>query len=336
MSLIKSLNKKSPKKLIITCLSILGLTISSSSSARTRFTLESLEQHINESEASFSDIVRGAEKTVSWFDTPAQQTPISIVYVHGFSATHKELSPMTELLAKRLKANVFYTRLRGHGRSGDAMADATVQDWKADVSEAYEIGTLLGERVLMIGTSTGATLTTWLNAQGATDKLLANVMISPNFGVNSSNTWVLQWPLGLWLVKQFTGEYRGFTPQNDFHAMYWTERYPIDALVPMLDLLDEVEDLDKSKITTPQLIVYSPDDRVISVDKALSTAEEFTSAPVTKTPFTSSTDPGQHVLVGKGSTATGNYQEQVDEMLSLLISYVKGLGSAGSPPDSDG
>jgi len=104
--------------------------------------------------------------------------------------------------------------------------------------------------------------------------LKANILISPNFGINSRGVWLLKWSFSRWLVKRLLGEYRGFEPQNEFHAKYWTERYPIDALLPMLDLLDELDDLDKSKIRTPQMIVYSPSDKVINVGKALQTAQD--------------------------------------------------------------
>lgn len=289
------------------------------------FELSTASDQLKASEAVHQDIVPGTQKMISWFAEPGARTPISIVYLHGFSATHKELSPMTEQLAERLRANVFYSRLTGHGRSSDAMAEASPEDWKKDAQEAYEVGSVIGERVLLIGTSTGATLTTWLSAQGFANKLLGNVLISPNFAVKSGGAWLLKNPIGLWMAKQLSGDYRGFEPLNDFHAMYWTERYPLDALVPMLELLDQVDDLDKSNITVPQLLIYSPNDQVIDVEKALETALEFTSANVEIVPFTSSTDPAQHVLVGRGSTAGDEVQEQVDNMLAILIPYINEL-----------
>ncbi|MBX2849808.1 MAG: lantibiotic dehydratase family protein [Acidiferrobacterales bacterium] len=305
-------------------ISILGFWIIYSSSAHA-FELSTVDQTLRESEASHTDIVTGAEKQIGWFAVPGVKTPISIVYLHGFSATHKELSPMTEQLANRLKANVFYSRLTGHGRSDDAMAEATPLAWQKDSKEAYEVGATIGERVLLIGTSTGGTLTTWLSAQPFTDKLLANVLISPNFALNGGGAWLMKNSAVLWLIKKINGEYRGFEPLNEFHAMYWTERYPIDALVPMLELLDEVDDLDKSKVRAPQMLIYSPNDQVIDVEKALDTAKEFSSAEVTVVPFTTSTDPSQHVLVGYGSTTGNEVQEQVDKMLDILVPYVKGL-----------
>ena len=291
------------------------------------FDLTRLDKQLEESEAGYSDIVNGTQKMITWYGEPGQRTEISIVYLHGFSATHKELSPMTEQLAEKLQANVFYSRLTGHGRSDDAMAEATQEAWKKDAQQAYKIGSAIGERVILIGTSTGATLATWLSAQNFTEQLLANILISPNFAIKSGGGWILKNSLGLWLIKQFNGNYRGFQPLNDFHARYWTERYPLEALVPMLELVDDVDELDKSKITTPQLIVYSPDDHVIDAAKVLNTAKEFTATKVTLVPFTSSTDPAQHVLVGRGSTAGEEVQQQVDNMLSILVPYVEQLKS---------
>lgn len=289
--------------------------------------LSNIDEVLTKSELSYTDIVKGTEKQVHWHAQSGQKTALSIVYLHGFSATHKELSPMTETLAQRLGANAFYSRLRGHGRSDDAMAEATVDDWKADARQAYEIGTLIGDKVLIIGTSTGGTLSTWLMTQPFIDsqKILANILISPNFAINGSGTWILKSSLGMWFAKLISGDYRGFTPQNEFHAMYWTERYPMEALQPMLALLDEVDDIDKSKITVPHLLVYSPKDVVIDVEKAIETVGELQSAPVVKIPFTTSTDPAQHVLVGRGSIAVGDYQEQVNNMLGLLEAYIKKL-----------
>ncbi|MFT7527040.1 MAG: hypothetical protein ACI9LY_002192 [Arenicella sp.] len=77
------------------------------------------------------------------------------------------------------------------------------------------------------------------------------MLISPNFEVMSKSAHLLQWSLGVWFVKTVVDDYHSFEPLNDFHKKYWTERYPIEAAVPMLDLVAEVADLDKTKIATP-------------------------------------------------------------------------------------
>jgi hypothetical protein len=59
-----------------------------------------------------------------------------------------------------LGANLYFARLKGHGRSGDAMLEGSVQGWIDDFAEAVAIGRRLGERVVIMATSTGASLAT--------------------------------------------------------------------------------------------------------------------------------------------------------------------------------
>ena len=280
--------------------------------------LTNIEENLQQQEARFSDLVDGSEKHIRWFAEPQQASKLSIVYLHGFSASRQELNPLVERLADTLQANVFFTRLQGHGRSDDAMAEGSVAGWKADTIGAYQIGQLLGDKVIVVSTSTGATLATWLNTQAIAHNMHANVLISPNFGVKNSSAKIVTWSAGLWLAELIGGEYRSFTPMNEFHARYWTERYPIRAVVPMLELVDEVTELDKSSINTPQLMIYSPEDKVINVEDIVRTAAQMTSADVTEVQFTVSKDPYQHVLVGRASDSV----DEVDDMLEIIEAFL--------------
>jgi hypothetical protein len=51
---------------------------------------EDIDRFLAQSEAKFHDIVPGAEKIVLWANATKTKTPLSIVYLHGFSATHKK------------------------------------------------------------------------------------------------------------------------------------------------------------------------------------------------------------------------------------------------------
>lgn len=280
--------------------------------------LSNIENKLQQQEAQFADLIAGSEKHIRWFEKPRQASKLSIVYLHGFSASRQELNPLVEQLADKLQANVFFTRLQGHGRSDDAMAEGSVEGWKEDTISAYQIGQLLGDKVIVVSTSTGATLATWLNTQAIAHNMHANVLISPNFGVKNSSAKIVTWSAGLWLAELFGGEYRSFTPMNEFHARYWTERYPLRAVVPMLELVDEVVELDKSSIDTPQLIIYSPKDKVVDVANIVQTATKMTSADVTEVQFTVSKDPYQHVLVGRASDSV----EEVEDMLEIIIDFL--------------
>ena len=126
-----------------------------------------LDAWLTEQESAVADVVPGTAKTILWADEEpgGRRTDIALVYLHGFSATRRELSPTIERVGEELGANVFFTRLAGHGRTAEALGQATVEDWKADVREAWEIERRIGERVEVIGTSTGASLALWLATQ---------------------------------------------------------------------------------------------------------------------------------------------------------------------------
>lgn len=277
-----------------------------------------LRAQIEKRESAYRDLVEGAEKSIRWFNGDARKTPYSIVYLHGFSASRQELSPSTELLAERIGANVFYTRLKGHGRSDDAMGEATVDAWKQDTLEAMNIATQIGDEVILVSTSTGGTLATWLQAHSSTANIAANIMVSPNFGISSSAGKIVNWPFGLTIAKWINGDYNSFVPVSEKHAKFWTERYPLEAVVPMLDLVDEVNDLEKSQITVPQLIIYSPRDKVVNVDNIVDSARQFSNAMVTVYPFTTSTDHVQHVLAGDACSP-----QSTSAMVELMASYIE-------------
>jgi len=282
--------------------------------------LESLTLAIEKSEQQYDDIVDGAEKHIRWYQNKAVKSELSFVYIHGFSASRQELSPVTETLADQFSANVFYTRLNGHGRSDDAMAEATIDDWKKDLQDAHDIGKIIGNNVIFISTSTGGTLVTWLLAQEGVEQPFANIMISPNYAVQSNSAWLLKSTWGLKIAKLINGKYNTFTPINDVHAKYWTERYPLDAVMPMMLLLDEVNELDKHRITTPQLLIYSPNDKVVKAEKVIEVSQEFINSKVQLKPYLESTDPYQHVLAGVACSP-----ESTDHMVNLLSGYVNKL-----------
>ncbi len=299
-------------------------SLSSGTTAATTLSddLEGLEGYLLNQESKHTDIVRGTEKSIRWFDG-TRKTQVSIVYIHGFSASAGELSPVTELLADEIGANVFFTRLAGHGRSGEAMAEANIEKWLNDTKEAWEIGSMIGDQVIIVSASTGGTLASWLAAQPFAEDMLANIMISPNFGIASRVGEIVRWGWGLRLAKWVNGPYRGFTPQNELHKLYWTERYPMEALVPMIHLVDQVVDQDHSVTQIPHLMVYSPNDQVIRVDRILSISEQMENATVELVEFTDSSDPYQHVLAGEAcSPAT------TAKMVSLLKNYIDNLVDA--------
>ena len=91
--------------------------------------LNQVEDRIKMAESQIADIRPGLEKSIIWAGTPHHRTRYSLDYIHGFSASKEELRPVPDMIATSLGANIFYTRLTGHGRTADAMREASVSAW---------------------------------------------------------------------------------------------------------------------------------------------------------------------------------------------------------------
>ena len=164
-------------------------------------------------EARFDDITPGTEKRVVWAGAAGDKTPLAVVYLHGFSATSEEIRPVPDRVAEALGANLIFTRLAGHGRPGAALARVSVADWMADVAEALAAARAVGDRVVVIGTSTGATLARIaVQYPEMRADVAGMVLISPNFRVKNPAAVILSSSMGrrsrmaqAWIFKEGQG-----------------------------------------------------------------------------------------------------------------------------------
>ena len=238
-----------------------------------------LDSYLSKSEGAVAGIIEGAEKQIIWSDPNSKaKTPISLVYLHGFSATLEETRPMPDIMAKDLGANIFYTRLTGHGQDGEALAKATVNDWYNDTAEALAIGRAIGEKVIVIGVSTGATFATWAAASDQTELMTdvaGMILVSPNYGINNPSAGLLTLGAARHWVPLVAGAQRSFDTVNDQHAKWWTSSYPTVALLPMMASVEHVAALDVENVSVPALFIYHPADQVIRPDLAREFAERW-------------------------------------------------------------
>ncbi|MEP2556815.1 MAG: alpha/beta fold hydrolase [Rhizobiaceae bacterium] len=240
-----------------------------------------LDAYLTTRESHVPGITPGAEKQIIWSDPNAKaKTPIALVYLHGFSATLEETRPMPDIIAKDLGANIYYTRLTGHGRDGEALAQATVNDWYNDTAEALAIGRTIGEKVIVIGVSTGATFATWAAASpSVAPDLMTNVagmiLASPNYGVNNPSADLLTLGAARQWLPFIAGAERSFDAVSEEHAKWWTTSYPTVALLPMMASVQHVSGLEVEKAAIPALFIYHPTDQVVRSDLSRQFAERW-------------------------------------------------------------
>lgn len=256
--------------------------------------LESVEALIAANETKAGAIREGLGKQIVWADpTSRQRTPISVIYVHGFSASPAEVRPLPDLVAKRLGANLFFTRLSGHGlKDPDALGQVTLEDWTGDIGEALAVGRLLGDRVVVISTSTGASLVTWALARPAlAETVAASVFLSPNYGVQAAGSFLLTGPFGAQLARLLLEPRRGFEPISPLNAHNWTTDYPVEALIPMAQSVRLATHTPVEDIRIPALFIQSANDKVVRPDRTAEVAARWG---------------GPHVLVDPGPTGDAN------------------------------
>ena len=280
-----------------------------------------LADWIQTSEATFSDIKPGNAKGIVWAGAAAQRTPWAVVYLHGFSASRLETAPRADQVAKQLGANAFHTRLSGHGRaSASAMGEASVQDWMADTLEAVQIGQALGERVLLISCSTGATLATWLDTSAQAGRVTAHAFISPNFGLKDRRSEIVNMPWGQSIALLVEGKTRNWKPQSEPEAMAWTSSYPTRAIFPMMALVKHVRESDLSLFQTPVLVLYSERDQTVEPTETQAAFTRLGSVRKSMEPVGYSKSVGQHVLAGtiKDPAAVAPMAQSIVQWLHAL------------------
>lgn len=261
--------------------------------------LVDLDGWLADREATVSDLRPGEAASVVWAGQPGTRTPLSVVYLPGFSADRHEMDPVVSELGAALGANVFFPRLQGHGRAPGALGGATAEGWLEDVVEALAVGSAIGENVIVIGTSTGGTLTTWMAARPeAAGRVAAMVLVSPNFRPRNRLSRLPLYPWGVQIGRLVGGPEYCWEPANEAQALHWDTCYPIEAIATMMTLVEHVRLMDVSTIEAPVLILYSPEDLVVDPAETLRVAEQMTGTDVTLQVVEGTTDRSRHVLAG--------------------------------------
>lgn len=273
-------------------------------------------------EARFDDIRPGAEKRVLWYGLDEVPTPLSVVYVHGFSATSHDLAPVPERVAQALGANLVLTRLTGHGRDGAALGGARAGDWMRDMSEALAVARAIGHEVVVIATSTGGTLA----AIAALDldqmrEVKGMVLVSPNFGINHPAAPLLRLPAARYWLPLVAGRTHSTPPRSEAQARHWTLSYPTTALLPVAALAAHARRLDYSRTSVPVLFHYAPQDQIVRADRTDRVAAAW-GGPVTRVAprLGAGVDPAAHIVAGDTLSPANT-----DAMVETILDWVRGL-----------
>lgn len=198
------------------------------------------------------------EARIVWAnDSVKQKTPYAIVYLHGFSASQEEGNPVHQNIAKAFGCNLYLARLSEHGiDTADALINMTAESLFESAKEAYAIGKQLGEKVILMGTSTGGTLALQLAAMYP--EIAGLVLYSPNIAIKDPNAWLLNNPWGLQIARLVkNSNYISVLKDNPLYPPYWNTKYRLEATVQLEELLETTMTPEHfTKVNQPLLVLY--------------------------------------------------------------------------------
>lgn len=261
-------------------------------------------------------LIPDTESRIVWADGEAR-TSWSVVNLHGFSATRQETAPLAETVASMLNANLYEARLTGHGRVEQPLAGVRAEDWLQDAADALASGAAIGDKIVVIGTSTGATLAAAMLDHELAKHIDTLVMISPNFEPRDPGARWLTRPAGPLLARLTVGDTRCWEPRDELQERFWSTCYPTAAAVEMMRLVDRANRLLPADIPQRLLMFYSRGDMVISPKAALDVFNATASPQKAAMEITDSEDPSQHVLAGDILSPTTT-QAVADAIVSFI------------------
>ena len=199
------------------------------------------------------------EARIVWYnDSVKEKTPYSIVYLHGFSASQEEGRPIHTNIAKEFGCNLYLSRLAEHGiDTADPMIRLTPGEYWKSAEQALAIGKQLGNKVILMGTSTGGTNALQL-AAAFPDDVAALVLLSSNIAIFNDKAWLLNNPWGLQIAKAVTGgDYMISADTRPVYRQYWYWKYPVEAATQLEEYLETTMTKETFKaVKQPLLLLY--------------------------------------------------------------------------------
>lgn len=197
------------------------------------------------------------EARVIWNDSTHKRTEFAIVYLHGFSASQREGAPLHTRIAREFGCNLYLARLSDHGvDTTEALLQFTAARAWASAVEALAIGNAIGEKVIVMSTSTGGTLALAL-AAAFPDRIHALVNLSPNIAINNPAAFLLNDPWGLHIARMVMGGQYRVTGASEEKSQYWNNKYRLESVVQLQELVETtMHDDTFKKITQPSLTLY--------------------------------------------------------------------------------
>lgn len=228
-------------------------------------TLEELDVFVKQKEAKVVDLKPDNESRIYWANQEKKKTKYAIVYLHGFTASWVEGDPLHRNMGEKYGYNVYVPLLPSHGRASiDAMKSYEPDEQIDAAMEAIAIGKMLGDSVILMSCSTGATLSV---IAGPEDPRIAGyIMYSPNLELHDRTSDLTTLPWGKQIMNiTLGGEYNNVEYEKEAQK-YWYAKYHAQSIIALKAMINRwMYPGQYARIDKPLFLGYYHGDEVVSV-----------------------------------------------------------------------
>lgn len=263
-----------------------------------------------------------------WLDPDRKEpTPLAMLYLHGFSASWYEGEPLHRSLSQACGMNLYIPRLAAHGlETAQALKDLRPDTLYQSALDALAIARKIGKRVVIVGTSTGASLALMLAARHP-ENIAGLLLFSPNIRLKDAGARLLTRPWGLQLARLIKGTpFRETGEQDPFRSRYWYTRYRLEGVAALQQLLEDQMVPDTfQQVHCPVFLGYyyrdeAHQDPTVSVSAMLHMFD-LLGTPASRKIRRAFPDAGVHVITNQ--TMCRAYDQVYAEALTFLKSVIR-------------
>lgn len=238
-----------------------------------KIAIQTLDNTLKKENDALDNLKEGCDKAIIWHNDSIHKTEYAVVFLHGFSACAFEGNPIVNDFAKAFGCNLYMHRFPQHGLNDDeSFKTITPEIWMESAKEAINIGANIGKKLIVMSSSTGGTLSTFLDAENP-GIIAAQFLYSPNFAIANPVANLVNNPWGLSLLRQVEGgDYHHITDMSAESMPYWTTTYRIEGLVALQDMIEQtMTTATFEKFKTPVFLGYyykneEEKDNIVSID----------------------------------------------------------------------
>ncbi len=205
------------------------------------------------------------ESRIIWAnDSLKNKTEYCLLYLHGFAACWYEGNPVNIDFAKRYGMNMYAPLLATHGiDTTEALINMTPERLYESAKQALVIAQSLGKKVIIMGTSTGATIALKMAADYP-QLIDGMILLSPNVAINNPAAFLVSKPWGLQLVRYiYKGNYHLLETKFPEECQYWICKQRLESGIYLQQLLEATMTKETfGKVNKPIFMAYYYKDKV--------------------------------------------------------------------------